>query len=246
MPKTSATRKYQKRYARRHGGPKSRATDGTVGPTQALRVIRPPKGFTPVRAGTGTGVIRWITARAHYVGFFATTAPAGVPTGVYAQILFTLSQVNNATQIQALFDQYCITRANVTFYPRWNVSDVEGTAGGIGDISSIFVVRDTDGAPTPYTSSGQALLHENCVVRRTDRPFKLTMSPKPAESYYKSAIATGYGAGGALDGLNWIDCVDATVPHYGMDIWLDPPAKTGTVTSYDCLVELKIGLREAQ
>lgn len=244
--KWSKSFKAQRRYHERTTGPKGRATDGTKGPTQLLRVPRPPVGFRPIRAGTGAGVIRWITSKSYYSGFFATTAPAGVPTGVYAQILFTLSQATNASQLVALFDQYCISKVKVTFYPRWSVDDVEGTAAGNGNISSIFVVRDTDGAPTAYTSSASAMIHENVAVRRTNIPFSLSMSPKPAADYYKTAITTGYGAAGALDGLNWIDCVDSTVPHYGMDVWLDPPTKTGFITTYDCLVELKIGLREAQ
>lgn len=243
MPRKPSMSK--KRGFRRIGGPKARATDGTKGPSQVLRVPRPPVGFRPVRAGTGTGIIRWITSKAYYSGFFATTAPAGVPTGVYAQILFTLGQAPNASQLVALFDQYCISKVKVTFFPRWSVDDVEGTAAGNGNISSIFVVRDTDGAPTPFANSAAAMLHENVVVKRTNVPFSLTMSPKPASDYYKTAITTGYGAAGALDGLNWIDCVDSTVPHYGMDVWLDPPNKTGFITTYDCMVELKIGLRES-
>lgn len=215
--------------------------------TAVARVPRPPKGFAPPPKKYGLGRMYGIERKCYLPAAFSTTIPGGVMTGTGWEIIFSLSALPNYTELTVVFDQYSIQKVKTTFYPKFNSSvDVAAGSGPMGTLSSIFAAVDTDSSAfgTLFTGPGPVLERQGSLVRRTDTPFVMTIQPKSATMMYKSPVTTGYGE--SADGFNWIDCNDASVPHYGLRGWLDFPPRTGYTLSYDVLCEYSIVFKEIQ
>lgn len=210
------------------------------------RVPRPPKGFAPPIKKYGLGRMYGIERKC-YLPFAFSTTFGGTNVGTGFELIFSLSQLPNYGELQAVFDQYSIQKVKCTFYPRFSESpDVVAASGPMGSLASIFLCADTDSSAfgSFFTAPGPVLEHQGSLVRRTDTPFTMTIQPKSSVMMYKTALTTGYGE--SADGFNWIDCTDATVPHYGIRGWLDYPPRNGFTCAYDVLVEYSIVFKEVQ
>lgn len=210
------------------------------------RIPRPPKGFAAPVKKYGLGRMYGIERKA-YLPFAFSTTFGGTNVGTGFELSFSLAQVPAYAELQAVFDQYSIQKVKVTFMPRFSESsDVVAGSGPLGTLSSIFVCVDTDSTSfgTFYTAPGPVLERQGSLVRRTDKPFSMTIQPKSSTMVYKTAVTTGYGE--SPDGYNWLDCTDATIPHYGIRGWLDFPPRTGFTVGYDVLVDYHIIFKEVK
>lgn len=144
-------------------------------------------------------------------------------TDAFSVISFHLAQVPNYAEFTALYDQYCITKVDVHFYSCANSTITDGTNKHLTQVLSVIDYDDD----SYLTSVDDALEYDTVQINSTAQyHFKRTLKPRVALEIYRSAIATAYGQGAAG---TWLDCSDASVPHYGIKMVI--PA---TVVPYNC------------
>lgn len=144
-------------------------------------------------------------------------ATAALPTvGAYA---FTLDDMTNYGEFQALFDQYMIESVEVTFMPRATVQSVaEEAVGGVG-VPRLHWVRDHDDANVPSTTLNTFLENARVKTELLDKPRKIRITPSTLVETYKGVASTSYSPAFR----KWIDAADANVPHYGLKWYLETP-----------------------
>lgn len=140
-------------------------------------------------------------------------------TGAYYRALaFRLSDLQDYTELAALYDQYMITKIVLDF--NWTLVPV-GTSGLNPSYSpQMNLVKDYDDDTTPdgayFRSSGR-----NIRKRLTaNNPFRIAITPAVNIQAYQSLTSSGYIP-------KWkqrIDMSDIDVPHYGAKIQILCPA----------------------
>lgn len=142
-------------------------------------------------------------------------------TGVgayYRGLAFRLSDLQDYTELAALYDQYMITKVVLDF--QWTLVAV-GTSGlNPSYAPQLNLVKDYDDDSTPdaayIRSSGR-----NIRKRLTaNNPFRIAITPAINMSAYQSLTTNGYIP-------KWkqrIDMSDIDVPHYGAKVQILCPA----------------------
>jgi hypothetical protein len=143
----------------------------------------------------------------------ATIAQTAISNSYYAGnslavLTPSLTQLDQASSFQALFDQYRITTVTIQFRPLYpRQSFVPGT-----DIPPlIYTVVDYDDGVLP-TSPAQLREYQCCAIHETDA-FVVMFQPHCALAAY-SGTFTSY----ANVKSPWIDCASSAVPHYGLKL----------------------------
>lgn len=150
----------------------------------------------------------------------ATISVAGAATPIAVAHSFSLSQLPNYSEFTALFDQYKITGAKLTYTPATTVgvSDPTVANAAVNGYSRIHSVIDYDDTNTP-TSEDQLLEYGS---HKSSPPFKVHtryLKPKMLQEIYRSAISTAY----APRSNTFIDMSAPDVPHYGVKVWCSAP-----------------------
>lgn len=132
-------------------------------------------------------------------------------------VAFHLSDKDCMTTEANRWDQYKWLKTKITWRPGWSGMDLTqlGTNSASSTISSL-----------PYWAA--KVDHDDVAVDPTvlddiikdggrhgvfDRPKSVTFRPTALSMVYKGVSSTGYAVPRVTP---WIDCVDQTVPHYGL------------------------------
>lgn len=159
--------------------------------------------------------------RTAYLGNqIASITTLGVPTPIAAAYNFNLNQLPGVGDFTALFDQYKITGAKLTYTPALSEGVLNPTFASAATLgySRVHSVIDYDDSSTP-TSEDQLLeygSHKSTAPFRTHTRF---IKPKMLQEIYRSSVGTAYSprAGQFID-LSYPD-----VPHYGIKVWVSAP-----------------------
>lgn len=149
---------------------------------------------------------------------------------------FQLSQVGgNVGPFTALYDQYRIAKVVWQLVPKWNVSDVNTTAGG-GNLPMIATCIDYDDSNTP-PNYGDVLQRQNAKIHRGAKI--ITRVFKPCANFVVDATT------GALNAKQspWLDVQNINVPHYGVKLAIQGPA---VALDFDVIVKYYLQFRQVR
>jgi len=150
----------------------------------------------------------------------------------FSALSFTFSQLDQATQLGAVFDQYKFGLVEVSFLPHSN----SNTA--LTSFSGIFTsVVDYDDAVV-LTSQGQAMDYSSAVTTEGYNAQRRVFQPHIAVAAY-----TGGFTGFSNQAPKWIDSGSPNVIHYGIKTaW----TTTAAQTQYDVTIRFLIHLRNVR
>lgn len=124
----------------------------------------------------------------------------------------------SAAEFTALFDVFQIKRINIKCYPMQTLTQAPGIQNT--NLNVLYSCLDYD---DQIPSTLTALQQFSGV--KMDQPgnmgiklYNHSFTPKPLIQLYETSTSTGYGI---PDKPVWIDCNDATTPHYGWKIGMD-------------------------
>jgi len=145
--------------------------------------------------------------------FLRYTADASVTAGATdagASYSFSLSSVADYTEFTNLFDQYCLTRVDVTF--TW--TPFSGTTAAT-QYPTMYIVADFDGSAAPTViadvqSRGACKQVNFDTVNRT----KMVSIVRPGQ-----LSTTAVGGSVITRRSPWLDIAAPTEPHYGLVAW---------------------------
>lgn len=161
--------------------------------------------------------------RTAYSGYLQSQPTTGVLLGSQA---FTLNSLPSFNEFTNLFDQYRILKCEVMCYPRQSAAPVAGQN------ASLFHWAPDHTDVTAPANEADVLQYEGRRTVQAYKPFKMTLSPKPAAAYWQGLTATGYGP----VNRQWIDTKSPAVQHYGIKyIWtnnVSPAVYIDTFTTY--------------
>jgi len=129
-------------------------------------------------------------------------------SGAYTFSAFDVFAVEPA--YKTLFDQYRILGVELLFKPM-----IYSAVSQVLPVDFATAV-DFDNKVTPSTIAA-VCSYSTAVVQSSFQYVRRAFKPRPASTYYATAITSGYGIGeyGA-----WMDCSYDTVPHYGLLYYL--------------------------
>lgn len=148
----------------------------------------------------------------------ATVVVDGSSTESHGVFYFSLSDLQNYTEFQNLFDYYKITGIKMKWYPRINIgSTTEVTANYVMPSPLVLAVDQNDGTAVDYTGLIQ---YENAKTYSEYKPIKIYFKPKT------------YSSGDSQIGSNWLasDSGYAQV-YYGLKWGTFPHAAGSSTTS---------------
>lgn len=162
---------------------------GMAGPGKIHKFSRLVRYVDPV-SGNNT-----ITSNAALINYFSKS--------------FALDDIPGVAEFIALFDQYCITKIVLKFYPVGNPCITNATNNEVGQL---ITVKDYDDATLP-TVLNDLLEFETVAVHHPGRAFTLTIRPRVAKTIFRTGITSAYGMG---DASTWVDAANTDVPHFGL------------------------------
>ena len=196
--------------------------------------------------------------------FYSTTGWANYPTGTTGyggglalqfaltvvnifigdgSVTNTLTQVSlpSAAEFTALFDQYIIKKVNLRVYPMQQLTNAPGIANT--NVNVIYSAVDNDDSIPPLLSTIQQ--YRNVKVDQPGdglKQYNHTFVPKPLIQMYATSVSTSYGV---PKGSTWIDCNDASTPHYGWKMCADKTniATLALLGSYNFVVKYTIACK---
>lgn len=145
----------------------------------------------------------------------------------FFQYNFTLANLANHVELEALFDMYRINHASLQIIPKQNTMAYQASAGVVSGGSTVLstdfggtnlygasfygfpdivTVIDYDDATIP-TSLNEMLEYSTCRVTRSDKKHTRSLTPR---------IVIDSGSTGVSKSKQWIDCDRNSVPHYGV------------------------------
>jgi len=174
-----------------------------------------PKTRSTVNPGPKPTVARVTIRVAPFtIGFGGTATPS------YGTVTAALGNTTKASNYQAIYDEYRITRVRVRFVNLYNDSLV---STGYANISGAFAACiDWDDAVTP-TGYVDILNHQNVKSGNTLRSYTFDFQPKALFGAETTSIVPG-----APVKSPWLDTAQGTILHYGVKWMLDPLSNTVT------------------
>lgn len=177
------------------------------------------------RAITKLAITRQIGRGVHYFDRTTTTKIGLVDDAVqiisgcndYTNGFFALSLLPSYGEFTALFDSFKILGITQTFI--YSANSAQATETGTIQTANclpliISVIDKDDGTPMVTTAGSYAEVdqYQGVLIKRMDKQFTRKFVPLPQTMVYKTAVTTGYSTPGKPI---WMDCNDATIPHYG-------------------------------
>jgi hypothetical protein len=141
---------------------------------------------------------------------------------------FALSNLGNANNFAALFDQYRIEAIRFIIKPRANATTVANNCSGY------WCYVDYDNATVPTTISAVASV-DNAVPAAAWESVERVFRPHVAVA----AFGTAFNQYANMQNL-WIDTSSSTVVHYGIKLYAQIDA---VVTSYDIYIQYYLEFR---
>jgi len=148
--------------------------------------------------------------RHYYIG--TINSAAAVP--VFGSIATALSFLPNSSEFTNLFDEYKITKLQLSFTPIKIQNNVD-VAYTVPDFLT-FVDKDDSAIPI---SINEFLQSPGMRLSTANRRHYQTLIPKFAATVYNTAITSGYGSR-----TGWLDCANPDIPHYGLKYYMGPSA----------------------
>jgi len=137
---------------------------------------------------------------------------------------FALTDVLSYTEFTAMFDQYKIKRVDFKIQmitnpdATWDVNN--GTSGArdntVNWFPKFWYIQDSDGGGADTLLQIKERVGVKFFVMKPNKEYTIRIRPKVLVQTYKTLTSTGY----APKSL-WVDCVDAAVPHYGLNAVID-------------------------
>lgn len=148
--------------------------------------------------------------------------------------------------MNALYDQYCITKIVLKFVPMTTSNDFNGTVAGINianpGIFATVIDRDDSnplGSLTDYQQY-ESFKMVPCISTRTH-----TRIVTPSVRTYN--ITTGGGSQpSGIKTKQWIDCAQGSVSHYGLKIYVDPYGSANAVQCWQVFATYYVKFRNVR
>jgi len=160
--------------------------------------------------------------------FGSITSSTTIP--LFGTFNFAFSQLDQVTQLAAVFDQYRIAMVEITFKPRANQSTGSGT-------SLFYSCVDLDDS-TNASSINAIEDYPGCQVTENYVQHKHTFVPHIAVAAY-SGVFTSF----ANETAPWIDVASTQVQHYGVKFGF---AVSATTYLYDPVVRMHFQFRNVR
>lgn len=143
---------------------------------------------------------------------------------------FTFSQINQYTELTAVFDQYRFKLIEIEFHPTIQALAVASQSG------LFFTAVDTDDSGS--TTAASIRDYPGCISSEVFKPHKHTWEPHVAIAAYAGAFTSF-----ANETSPWIDVASPSVQHYGLKYAFEvmPIAFT-----YDPIVRIHVQLRNVR
>jgi len=127
----------------------------------------------------------------------------------YATI-FSLNQLPSSSDFTNLFDQYKITRVDMTF----EMDIADGSLNSTTRYPRIVVAPDFNNQSAPLTEN-ELLQYEQCKkfqFSAVNRRMTVSLQPKIAATVFRTGVTSAY----QMMSSGWMDVAVPDVPHYGV------------------------------
>jgi len=168
------------------------------------------------------------------------TGPATItatPTsGVNNTTYFQLSNLDNSSSFENVWDQYRIDAIRMTVKPQNNAIGL--VTNSTTSLVPLYCVIDYDNTSN-LSSAAAAREYANCIVLEPGESFTRVFQPRVAAAVYSGAFTSF-----ANMEPPWIDCASPNVQHYGVKIFV--PGATAAQTllqSWDVTYEYYISFK---
>lgn len=150
-------------------------------------------------------------------------------TAVNKAYQFTLGELPGQDEPSALFDQYRINKVVVVVRPQRNTYNSDVTSAQLPQIVDLV---DYDDA-TVLTTTNDYLQFATARVHSGALPFKRKFTPACAAAFVGSDASAFPIVGRGSKFKQWLDCSNATVPHYGYKLQIVPTVANTISISYE-------------
>lgn len=167
-----------------------------------------------------------------------TNVPMNMNLGVGYAYAFALQDIQDDTELAALFDNYKLSRVKVKFMPV--AAPIQSYLGGTATTPATYPTPfymhgaiDTNDASDP-TSADEVLQYQNCKSWRSDRGKKF---------YWKPSIE--YSVDGHTAGVkpaSYLDCAQKNIRHYGLKLWIEPMPNNNNLAAVNMTLRREITL----
>lgn len=136
-----------------------------------------------------------------------------------------LTDLQNYSELTALFDQYKIDKVIFHFLPSWNNGEVLQLGAGV-TLPWIFYYADYDDDTAP-TSLSFPYQRQSLKFKLFDSPFKVSVNVKPTTALLLSSTDPVPALGDIKSGTDfskkaaWCDMTHPDITHYGLKVVLD-------------------------
>jgi len=175
-----------------------------------------------------------ITVLRQVTGPTTVTAQAAATTN--NTTYFQLSNLDNSSSFENVWDQYRIDAIRMTCKPQNNAIGL--VTNSTTSLVPLYCVIDYDN-DSNLTTAAAAREYQNCIVLEPGESFTRTFQPRIAMSGYSGAFTSF-----ANTEPMWIDCASPSVRHYGIKILV--PGATAAQTqlqSWDVVYEYYISFK---
>ncbi len=146
-----------------------------------------------------------------------------VATGEALVFNFSLNDLAQVANFQALFDQYRFEEVMIRLLPI--VSQATTTHSGLDVPDATQLVLDFDDG-TALGSENAAEEYGSCQTLMPYEEAMIRLRPAVAPAYFTSGAFSGYGVEPS-DGV-WLDSASASILHYGVKGWIGAVPATST------------------
>lgn len=136
---------------------------------------------------------------------------------------FLLSNLRNSSDFTNLFDQYRINKVDLYFKLIQNPEAPTTTNIPATYYPTLWYIRDYDDSANMTVANMQEKQGVKRIVMKPDMINKISVTPKFQRMLYQTLTSTGYGPA-----QGWLDCVDASIPHYALKTTMQVPADGAT------------------
>lgn len=156
-------------------------------------------------------------------------------------IQFQLSNVSGVSDFTNLYQEYCISKVELFWYPKANVKG-STTVAAQTTSSIVYTAFDPNDIVVPATLQELKEM-AGCRTHYGYRPFKLTIYPKVALAAYDGAF-TGFAT---PKGYTWLNTDYPTIRHYGLKFGLaGNDSSTVLYNSYSIEMKFTLAFRRAR
>lgn len=181
--------------------------------------------------------LTYAPSKPHGFKYIVSKGPLTFSTGSSSTSLgltFSLSDIGNAAELIALFDQFRLDKVVVKITPTFNSIDAPSIASSM-ITPQIFTAIDYDDNTAPPS---EASIREfgSCKETNGSKAHIRTLVPKVLTMAYKTALTTAYAP---AKSAMYIDCADSTVPHYGLKVYMNNGGMSGSGSPWSARIECR-------